>query len=107
MPGLGLSRLLIDAALSWVAQNQQAIIPPLSPATAEQRKLELGHVPDDTVFRGLVLVHAQKTVEKVWSKHGFVRDEKMGVWFEEGIEHVGMWKRIDFEPEPRRKSVVA
>ena len=43
------------------------------------------------------MVHAQTTVEKVWSHHGFVKDESMGVWFEEGIEHIGMWKRIELE----------
>lgn len=69
----------------------------MSPAEAEQRRLELGREPDNSVFRGLVLVHAQKTVEKVWTNHGFVKDESMGVWFEEEIEHVGMWKRIDVE----------
>lgn len=105
MSGLGLSRLLIDAALSWVSQNSEAIIPPLSPATAEQHRLELGQDPEMVAFKGLVLVHAQTTVEKVWTRHGFVKDESMGVWFEEGIAHVGMWKRIDLEPEGRKKSV--
>ncbi|KAL1302687.1 hypothetical protein AAFC00_003050 [Neodothiora populina] len=103
--GLGLSRLLIRAALSWISQNHEHVVPPLSPAAAEQRRLELGHDPEHNVFRGLVLIHAQTTVEKVYLSHGFVKDESMGTWFEEGIEHIGMWKRVELQPEGRRGSV--
>ena len=46
-------------------------------------------------WKGLVLVHAQKEIERFWAGLGFVRDEGMGVWWEEGIEHVGMWRRVD------------
>jgi predicted GNAT family N-acyltransferase len=49
-------------------------------------------------WKGLVLVHAQVQGEKMYERFGFVTDEKMGKWDEEGIEHVGMWKRIDLEP---------
>lgn len=45
-----------------------------------------------------MLVHAQVQGEKMYERFGFVTDEKMGRWDEEGIEHVGMWKRIDLEP---------
>jgi len=31
----------------------------------------------------------------------------MGSWYEEGIEHVAMWKRIDLDVEGRRGSVMA
>lgn len=43
----------------------------------------------------MVLVHAQVSVEKVWEKMGFVTDPRLGRWDEEGIEHLGMWKRVD------------
>ena len=56
-------------------------------------------------FKGLVLVHSQKGVQKVWRKYGFETDESMGTWDEEGIEHVGMWKRVDIA-EGRRKSKI-
>lgn len=102
---LGLGRLLINAALSWASQNAQTILPPMSPAAAEQRKLELGGLAEvDDVWKGLVLVHAQAGIERVWTKFGFEKDESMGSWDEEGITHIGMWKRIELEPEGRKKS---
>ena len=51
----------------------------------------------------LVLVHAQKDVQRFYAQSGFVVDKSMGLWVEEGIEHVGMWKRMkedgDISPE--------
>lgn len=105
MTGLGLSRLLVKAALSWLAENSPTAVTPLSPAAAEQRRLELGYDPEHSLFNGLVLIHAQSAVEKVWTKLGFVKDESMGTWWEEGIEHIGMWKRVELKPEVRRGSV--
>ena len=65
LQGLGLARLLIDAALTWASNNADKILPPMSPAAAEQRKLELGGgVEVEDVWRGLVLVHAQAHLEK-------------------------------------------
>lgn len=58
----------------------------------------------DDVWKGLVLVHAQADIENVWKKFGFEKDESMGTWDEEGIVHLGMWKRIQMEPEGRKKS---
>ncbi|KAI4724582.1 hypothetical protein E4T49_07666 [Aureobasidium sp. EXF-10728] len=81
--GLGLARLLIDAALTWAAENVDKILPPVSPAAAEQRKLELGGGAEvEDVWRGLVLVHAQAYLEKYWASFGFVKDESMakGGW---------------------------
>lgn len=107
--GLGLARLLIDAALTWASTNAPSILPPMSPAAAEQRKLELGGgVEVEDVWKGLVLVHAQAHVEEYWAKFGFVKDESMGTWEEENIQHVGMWKRIDLSaasPVGRKKSI--
>ncbi|KAG9948495.1 hypothetical protein KCU85_g4876, partial [Aureobasidium melanogenum] len=98
--GLGLARLLIDAALSWASNNADKILPPMSPAAAEQRKLELGGgVEVEDVWRGLVLVHAQAHLEKYWALFGFVRDESMGTWEEEKIMHVGMWKRVELQDQ--------
>ena len=45
-------------------------------------------------WNGLVLTHAQVTVEGMYAKLGFVADERLGRWDEEGIAHVGMWKRL-------------
>ena len=45
------------------------------------------------------MVHAQKQVQGFWEKYGFKVDEGMGTWDEEGIEHVGMWRRIAVRKE--------
>ena len=44
-----------------------------------------------------VLVHAQREVQAFYARQGFVLDMGMGIWIEEGIEHVGMWKRLSRE----------
>ena len=75
----------------------------MSPTAAEHRKLELGGGANlDDTWKGLVLVHAQVYIEKVWARYGFVRDESMGVWDEEGIDHIGMWKRLELRPQGTR-----
>lgn len=91
--GLGLSRLLINTALEWAAQHPEKILTPPSAASREYAKLD-GDTKEQGVWKGLVLVHAQTSVEKLWAKHGFERDTGMGAWLEEGIEHIGMWKRL-------------
>jgi len=70
----GLSTMLCEEAFNWLAEHSD----------------EVGHG-----WNGLVLVHAQVDVEKVYKKLGFKTDEKLGRWDEEGIEHLGMWKKID------------
>lgn len=92
---LKLSSLLVNSALTWAADHAASILPPFAPANIEKDRL--AGAPEQQLWKGLVLVHAQKVpyVIKVWEKWGFVRDEKMGTWVEEGIEHVGLWKRID------------
>lgn len=45
-----------------------------------------------------MLVHAQVAVEKVWKRYGFFKDESLGVWDEEGIDHIGMWRRLELKP---------
>ena len=72
--GKGLGRLLVDQAMRWAAAHVE----------------EIGHG-----WGGNVLVHAQVSVENVWGKMGFVTDEKLGRWIEEGIEHLGMWRRVE------------
>ena len=74
--GKGLMRKVTEAALEWLATNQQNLPPG---------------------WKGLVLSHAQVEVEKMYGKLGFVTDEKLGRWDEEGIEHLGMWKRVDLD----------
>ena len=73
--GKGLGRMLVDESLRWAVENKE----------------EIG----GQGWEGNVLVHAQVSVEKVWEKMGFVTDEKLGRWDEEGIDHLGMWRRLD------------
>jgi predicted GNAT family N-acyltransferase len=94
--GLGMGRLLVNAALDWARMNGSgAFCKTMTPAELEARKLE-GHTADDPLWKGLVVVHSQKgSVESIWARWGFVRDEGMGEWDEEGIPHVGMWRRVE------------
>ncbi|KAI9681099.1 MAG: hypothetical protein M1817_002381 [Caeruleum heppii] len=109
--GLGLGRLLVNAALEWASKNADAIVPPQSPTSLEAAKVEHGggggggHLDGEARrWKGLVLVHAQKQVEPVWRKLGFERDDGMGVWDENGIEHVGMWRRVPVQEGRSRSS---
>ncbi|KAI9810101.1 MAG: hypothetical protein M1827_006712 [Pycnora praestabilis] len=92
--GLGLGRLLVNGALDWASKNPQAILPLRSPTSREAARVESGSSEAQEQWHGLVLLHAQKSVQGMWGKYGFDTDGSMGVWDEEGIDHVGMWKRI-------------
>ena len=56
-----------------------------------------GRIRKEEEWRGLCLVHAQTTVERFYGSCGFMVDEGMGRWWEEEIEHLGMWKRVKIE----------
>ncbi|OAL38941.1 hypothetical protein AYO20_01692 [Fonsecaea nubica] len=71
--GKGISRLLTEKALQWSFENRHEVSPE---------------------WRGLVLCHGQTSVEKMYQKLGFVTDERLGRWQEEGIEHLGMWRQL-------------
>ncbi|OJJ43283.1 hypothetical protein ASPZODRAFT_19685 [Penicilliopsis zonata CBS 506.65] len=72
--GRGLSRILLARACDYLAQRPDEVSPE---------------------WNGLILTHAQVDVEGMYLKLGFVTDERLGRWDEEGIQHLGMWKRID------------
>lgn len=92
---LGLGRLLVDTALAWAAAHGEEIVAPTSAARREAARVGEGEDGvDGGEWRGLVLVHAQRQTERWYARFGFERDVGMGVWDEEGIEHVGMWKRV-------------
>ncbi|PQE08444.1 hypothetical protein CJF30_00005301 [Rutstroemia sp. NJR-2017a BBW] len=86
--GAGISKLLANAAISW--------------AVAELGMEKLGASGPDEIplWNGLTCVHAQEQVASVWAKWGFKVDEGMGMWWEEGIKHVGMFLRVNIEPAP-------
>ncbi|KAL8992165.1 MAG: hypothetical protein Q9169_007317 [Polycauliona sp. 2 TL-2023] len=82
--GRGLAQRLIEESLAWAGMNTKA----LSSGGDDKSS----GVPQ---WKGLVLSHAQKSVQGWWGKMKFELDEGLGVWWEEGIEHVGMWRRVD------------
>ncbi len=77
--GRGYGKMLVDTALGFARKNRGKVV----------RDRGLGE------WKGLVLVHAQKRVEGWYKSLGFELDEGMGWWWEEGIEHVAMWKRVE------------
>jgi predicted GNAT family N-acyltransferase len=88
---MGISNLLIRRAIDFVAKHPGDVRLQLDPAEREvylQKNAALE-------FQGLIMVHAQIGVQKIWAKYGFETDEALGTWDEEGIDHVGMWKRVD------------
>ncbi len=95
--GLGLGRLLLNAALNWAARNPHAILPLPSPTSREAAKVDGTISSSDETWNGLILVHAQESLEQMYAKYGFSKDEEMGIWIEEGIKHVGMWRRVELK----------
>lgn len=102
---MGLASLLINAAFAFAKQNPDTIYKPPSPRDMEKAQIK-GHGKEQQLaWDGLVMIHAQASLQKMWEKQGFseeLRDENGEVevaaephWMEEGIEHVGMWKRLD------------
>lgn len=95
----GISKLLIETAIAFARDHPYDMLPHIDPTKLEslqQRGIGLD-------FRGLICVHAQTGVQKLWRKYGFETDESMGEWDEEGIKHVGMWRRVEVT-DTRRKS---
>jgi predicted GNAT family N-acyltransferase len=94
---LGLGRLLVGAALTWAKNSARAVFTSgLTPAEIEIRRIAGEHEVTRGEWKGLVVVHAQSgEAERFWSRAGFVKDEGMGEWFEEGIFHVGMLRKLE------------
>lgn len=124
--GLGIGKLLVETALTWAAAHPDEIMGDTKPnkrlsvsgtSIAEQMrkaagaKREGGDTATTTVVRGgdlgallatakgwegMVLVHAQKEVQLMWEKLGFIHDRSMGEWDEEGIVHVSLFLPLFF-----------
>lgn len=93
--GLGLGRLLVKTALEWVAKHAELMAEGPKDPVQREREGNAAEKGAEGEWRGLVLAHAQREVVEWYRGMGFVEDEGMGRWWEEGIEHVGMWKRVD------------
>ncbi|KAF1952113.1 hypothetical protein CC80DRAFT_495461 [Byssothecium circinans] len=104
---LGLGKLLINAALEHATKQPEAVYRPPSPTTMEMASLRGTPIQEVATWNGLVMIHAQAPLQPLWERYGFreeLRNEKGEVeiekerrWVEEGIEHVGMWKRLKVE----------
>lgn len=95
--GNGLSGLLIQTALSWLRSNPSFFDPSITELGLEQ----MGASTETEIpkWGGLVCVHAQEQSVGTWAKLGFQVDKGMGKWWEEGIPHVGMFKRLEVSPK--------
>lgn len=89
--------LLVKTAIEWMCANPNR----WDPSAKAKGLARLCATSDGVIPRwmGLVCVHAQERVIEVWKKFGFEIDEKMGSWHEEGMLHVGMWRKVDFGPK--------
>jgi predicted GNAT family N-acyltransferase len=95
---IGVSKLLIDSALTMAHDYPHIISEPPSSSLAEGLRAHLGlNLHMNTDWSGLVLIHAQIELQKFWTQYGFEVDEGMGIWEEEGVDHVAMWKRINLK----------
>ncbi|KAJ5746853.1 uncharacterized protein N7511_008549 [Penicillium nucicola] len=87
--GLGLGRRLVETALEWAAVHAAEIDEAAAAFKAERESAPL--------WKGLVLVHAQVDVERMYARLGFETEEALGTWYEEGIEHRGMFHRLSLQ----------
>lgn len=104
---LGLSKLLINTALEFASKHPESIYQPPSPTTMELANLRGNAAQEAITWQGLIMVHAQSSIAPMWEKYGFAEDlvnergeveiTKEDRWVEEGIEHIGLWKRIKIE----------
>ena len=109
---LGLAKLLVDSALEWASQHPEDMVPRVSATDREARRLSEGSGDyhdggqegelADGRWHGLVLCHSQKHLEGLYKRWGFVRDKSLGEWDEEGIAHVGMWRRVKIKDKGGR-----
>jgi predicted GNAT family N-acyltransferase len=103
--GMGLAGLLINAVFDFAKMNPDTIYKPPSPTAMERAQIAEHGKEQQLAWEGLIMIHAQAQIKKMWEKHGFseeLRNDKGKVeiaaephWMEEGIEHIGMWKRIE------------
>lgn len=89
--GYGVSRLLMRTVEDWAARNKGVIDQMYANVAVAADQKEVDRVRG---WNGLIGLHAQVQVERMYASMGYETDESMGRWDEEGIEHVGMFKRV-------------
>lgn len=98
--GRGIAGQLIRTAVDWMRRNPGYFDP--SPAAHGFEHLGMERGGTLPRWGGLFCAHAQEDAVRVWEKCGFQVDEGMGQWMEEGIPHVGMFLRVEVEPETKQ-----
>lgn len=92
--GYGLARLLMRVVEEWAQENKRDIDDMYAVAAAAVDGGSIIRSENKNEWRGLIGLHAQVQVEKMYAGLGYETDASMGRWDEEGIEHVGMFKRV-------------
>ncbi|KAF2965466.1 hypothetical protein GQX73_g8113 [Xylaria multiplex] len=84
---------LWNAAKKWLRENPTYFNPSVKELGMDTMKV--GNADDIPKWNGLICVHAQEAVVKVYERWGFKVDKGMGKFYEEGIPHVGMFQRLE------------
>ncbi|KAK3990740.1 acyl-CoA N-acyltransferase [Cladorrhinum sp. PSN332] len=95
---MGIAGQLVRAAVQWMQENYVIFNPRPSTVGFERLGMDEGAAGGGGIlpkWRGLICVHAQESAVSTWEKYGFEADKAMGTWYEEGIPHVGMWRRVE------------
>ena len=82
--GRGYGRVLVEEALRWAGGHGGDVVGGLRGMGGERVE-----------WKGLLLAHGQERVEGWYQSIGWRTDEGMGRWDECGIQHVGMWRRVE------------
>ncbi|KAI1173199.1 acetyltransferase [Nemania sp. FL0916] len=91
--GHQVSAKLWNVAKKWMVENPTYFNPSVAMLGMERMKAKT--VDDIPRWNGLVCVHAQEQVAKIYERWGFKVDKGMGKFYEEGIPHVGMFQRLE------------
>jgi predicted GNAT family N-acyltransferase len=98
--GHKLASLLVKTAFQWLRSNPNEFVQSVTRVGLES----LGAAEDAKIpyWDGLVCIHAQIVAIEFWKTLGFEKDDLMGTWWEDGIEHCGMFRRLEITEEMRR-----
>ena len=97
--GRKISYQLWLAARKWLEDNPSYFDPSVKELGLDQLKVG-GPASQVPKWKGLICCHSQTAVVQTYLKWGFVVDERMGTWYEEGIPHVGMFMRLNVKDVP-------
>ncbi|KAJ8129351.1 hypothetical protein O1611_g4282 [Lasiodiplodia mahajangana] len=91
---------LWNVAKKWLQENPTYFNPSVKELGFDVMKV--GSADDIPKWNGLICVHAQEAVTKIYERWGFKVDRGMGRFYEEGIPHVGMFQRLEVKStDPR------